>query len=55
MWKEANLIGASFGGKDYPSNPEEACPELYPPKATIRMPDWLKEKWVKRMNKGGGR
>lgn len=52
IWKEANLIGVSFGdGKKFPSNPEEASPELYPPKVTVKMPDFLKEKWLKR----GGR
>lgn len=51
MWKSANLNGASVASKNYPSTPEEACPELYPPKASIRMPNFLKEKWVKR----GGR
>ena len=51
MWKSANLIGASFESKKYPSTPEEACPELYPPKTTIKMPKFLIKKWLKR----GGR
>lgn len=51
VWKEANLIGASFGENDFPNNPESACPELYPPKISIKMPDFLKEKWLKK----GGR
>ncbi len=51
IWKGANLVGTSFGSKNYPETPQEACPELYPPKATIKMPDYLREKWLKR----GGR
>lgn len=51
MWKEANLIGVAFGGKNYPHNPEEASPELYPPKVSVKMPDFLKEKWLKRGGK----
>lgn len=51
MWKEANLIGMPAFSKNYPSSPEIACPELYPPKSSIKMPDFLKDKWLKR----GGR
>ncbi|MBE6156974.1 MAG: hypothetical protein E7161_04460 [Firmicutes bacterium] len=51
MWKEANLIGVAFGGKSYPKTPEDASPELYPQKIGVKMPDFLKEKWLKR----GGR
>lgn len=51
LWKGANLNGAAFGSKNYPSTPEEACPELYPPKPSIKMPDFLKEKWLRK----GGR
>ena len=39
-------------GKNYPDKPKDACPELFPPKKTIKMPNWLKEKWLK---KGGVR
>ncbi|MBR0471701.1 MAG: hypothetical protein IJI98_03265 [Methanosphaera sp.] len=48
MWKQAYLIGLAFGGKDFPNNPEKASPELYPPKKSIPMPDFLKEKWLKK-------
>ena len=47
MWKQAILIGQLFE-KKYPENPETACPELYPPKKSYKMPDWLKEKYYKR-------
>lgn len=47
MWKNAILVGRLFN-KDFPQTPEEACPELYPPKKTYKMPDWLKEKYYKR-------
>ena len=52
VWKLSNLVGAAFcdSGK-FPSTPEEACPELNPPKASIKMPNYLKEKWLKK----GGR
>lgn len=32
----------------YPDTPENACPELYPKKKTIPMPDFLKDKYLKR-------
>ncbi len=34
--------------KEFPTSPEEAMPELYPPKKGIPMPDFLKEKVAKR-------
>jgi hypothetical protein len=48
MWKQAYLIGLAFGGKDFPDSPETASPELYPPKKSIPMPDFLKNKWLKK-------
>lgn len=47
LWKNAILIGRLFN-KDFPETPEDACPELYPPKKTYKMPDWMKEKYSKR-------
>ena len=46
MWREATLIGALFN--KFPKTPEEACPELYPPKPSYKMPDFLLEKAIKR-------
>jgi hypothetical protein len=49
LWKSFVLnryILAEF--KDIPKTPEEACPELYPPKKKYKMPDFLKEKWQRR-------
>lgn len=51
MWKGANLISASCFSKNYPESPENACPELYPPKTSIKMPDFLINKWLKRGGK----
>lgn len=45
MWKQAGLI-ISMLGKDRPKNPEEASPELYPPKKTYKMPEWVKKKYL---------
>lgn len=45
MWKQAGLI-ISMLGKDRPKNPEEANPELYPPKKKYKMPDWIKKKYL---------
>ena len=48
MWKLGNL---SQMMKEYPATPEEACPELAKPKPTIKMPDWMKEKYL--IERGG--
>lgn len=45
IWKLGNL---SQMLEKYPENPEKACPELYPPKKTIEMPDFLKKKYYER-------
>lgn len=47
MWKQAVLNGAVFS-KEFPDTPEKASQELYPSKASYEMPDWLKEKAMKR-------
>lgn len=47
MWKQAILYGQLFN-KNFPKTPEEACPELYPPKKTYKMPQWMIEKYYKR-------
>ena len=47
LWKEA-IITASMFGKNAPLNPEQASPELYPPKKRYKMPDWMKKKYLNR-------
>lgn len=42
LWKQAYLIGAAFGGKKFPRDPQTASPELYPKKKTIPMPVGLR-------------
>ncbi len=51
LWKQAYLIGQAVWSKDFPQKSEDACPELYPKKSGIPMPDFLREKYIKR----GGR
>lgn len=46
MWRQASLIGSIF--TDFPTTPEDACPELTPPKPRYKIPDFLVEKAVKR-------
>ena len=48
LWKKAMLTGWATMGKNYPNKPEEACSELFPPKRTVKMPNWLKERWLKK-------
>lgn len=47
MWKQAILIGRLFND-DFPKSPEEASPELYPPKKAYKMPKWMIAKYYKR-------
>ncbi len=47
-YKLGYLIGWAFNDpKNYPRNVEDAYPELFPRK-TVKMPDWLKEKYARR-------
>jgi hypothetical protein len=43
LWKQAEIIARMVSKEPY-ENPEKACPELYPPKKTYKMPDFLKDK-----------
>ena len=52
LWKEACLLRIAFGGKDFPATPEEASPELYPPKKKYKMPDFLKERMARKGQNG---
>lgn len=47
IWRMASLTRSPFI-KNFPETPEEACPELYPPKPSIKMPDFLKEKYYRQ-------
>lgn len=47
LYQSALLTGLAFCGK-LPKSPEEAMPELYPPKKTYKMPDWMKRKYLKK-------
>ena len=48
MWKQAYLNALAQSSGKFPSTPEDATPELYPPKKSIPMPSFLKEKWLKK-------
>ena len=48
IYKQAYLIGLAFGGKKFPDSPEKANPELYPPKKTYAMPEWLRKRYLKQ-------
>ena len=47
MWKQA-MLTISMLSEKRPETPEKASPELYPPKKTYKMPDWVKKKYLKQ-------
>lgn len=47
MYKQAGLVAMAVFGK-IPDTPEKASPELYPPKKTYKMSDWMKERYYKQ-------
>lgn len=42
LWKQA-LLNRLILANDFPKNPEEASPELYPPRKAYKMYDFLKQ------------
>lgn len=51
MYKQSILTSLAVWGKL--PDIEKACAELYPPKKTYIMPEWLKERYKKQIEKGG--
>lgn len=47
LYQSALLTGLAFVGK-LPKSPQDAMPELYPPKKTYKMPEWMRKKYLKR-------
>lgn len=47
IWRLATFTRSPFAS-NFPSSPKEAMPELYPKEVGIPMPDFLKEKAMKR-------
>ena len=47
IWRLATLTHSPFV-QNFPNNPKDAMPELYPIEKGIPMPDFLKEKAMKR-------
>lgn len=50
MWKQA-VLNISMMGKKAPDSPEKASPELYPPKKTYKMPEWMVRKYLEKGGK----
>lgn len=49
LWRQAELNrGVLAKPEEFPQTPEEGCPDLYPPKKTYKMPDFLKKKYYER-------
>ena len=51
LFKDKILMSQALVGK-MKKTPQEALPELYPPKKTYRMPTWLRKRYEKQQ-KGG--
>lgn len=51
LFKDKVLMSQALVGK-MKTTPQEALPELFPPKKTYKMPDWLKQRYIKQQ-KGG--
>lgn len=50
LWQQANMI-AGFFSKEPPKSPEEAMPELFPPKKRYKLPPELYKKYM--IERGG--
>jgi len=52
LFRDKILLNRALVGK-MKRTPEEELPELFPPKKTYKMPDWLKRRYEKQLEKGG--
>ena len=50
IWRLASLTKHPWI-TNFPENPEEACPELFPQKTTVQMSEWLYKRFMKRGGK----
>lgn len=49
-WKLGLSMRYSFHSKNYPKTPKDMSPELYEKQPSVKMPDWLKDDYNKRIN-----
>lgn len=47
IWRLSSFVKHPFI-ENFPEKPEDAMPELYPPKPSIPMPDFLMKKYYER-------
>ena len=52
LFRDKTLLNQALVGK-LKRTPEEALPELFPPKKTYKMPDWVRKRYEKQIQKGG--
>lgn len=50
-WKMGMMNRAAFGAKTYPRSPKDASPELFEKKKSVKVPEWLKDDYEKKINK----
>lgn len=48
-WKIGLMARIGVNGKIYPNKPEEASPELFEKKKGVKIPDWLKDDYTKKI------
>lgn len=48
-WKIGLMTRMGVNGKTYPEKPEDASPELYEKKKGVKIPDWLKDDYKKKI------
>ena len=49
-WKIGLMTRAGVNAKNYPKNPEEASPELFEKKKSVKFPEWLLDDYQKKLN-----
>ena len=53
-WKMGVMVRMA-NSKSFPKKPEVASPELFEKKKGVKIPDWLKDDYTKRINEKFGR
>ncbi len=48
-WKIGVMARVGVNAKSFPEKPEDASPELYEKKKGVKIPDWLKDDYAKKI------
>lgn len=49
-WKTGIAVRVGFNASSYPKTPKDLSPELFEKEPSVKVPEWLKEDYSKKVN-----